>query len=268
MFLEIHKIFLRFKLTPQIMHQNVFYSLIFFMSFSMFSQEIDRKNLNGKVSAPSQALDGIYVLNLTSKKETVTKEGGYFTIPSKVGDSLMFSSIQYKGKIVSLEAQDFKDDLFHVKLETMINQLDEVMVVKYKSFNAYDLGIIAKPAKIYTPAERKLRTASGLDAQVGLNTSMSVDPLFNMLSGRTAMLKKEVEVEKRERWIDQIENLYSEDYIINKLEIPAEHFKGFQYFAVENKRFSEAIGKKDKSLARFLLGELAKKYNQILEDEK
>ncbi|MFC6097008.1 hypothetical protein ACFPVY_10165 [Flavobacterium qiangtangense] len=242
--------------------------MVLFTSFSMVSQDIHRKNLNGKVSAPSQSLEGIYVLNLTSKKETVTKEGGYFTISSKVGDSLMFSSIQFKGKIVSIEEQDLNEDLFQVKLETMINQLDEVMVVKYKSLNAYDLGIIPRPAKVYTPAERKLRTATGVDAQVGLNSSFTLDPLFNLLSGRSAMLEKEVQIEKKERWIDQIENIYSEDYIVKKLKIPAEHIKGFQYFAVENIRFTNAIGAKDKSMARFLLGELAKKYNQILEDEK
>lgn len=250
------------------MQQNILYSLLLLVSFSMFSQETERKKLIGKVSAPSQSLEGIYVFNLTSKKETVTKEGGYFVIESKIGDSLMFSSIEFKGKTVTVEKQDFEEDLYFVRLERMINQLDEVMVVKYKSLNAYDLGIIPKPAKVYTPAERRLRTASGLDAQVGLNTSMSIDPLFNLLSGRTAMLEKGVEVEKKLRWIEQIENLYSEDYIVKKLKIPAAHFKGFQYFAVENKKFSDAIGKKDKSMARFLLGELAKKYNQILEDEK
>ena len=65
-----------------------------------------------------------------------------------------------------------------------------------------------------------------------------------------------------------MENLYGDDYITKKFKIPAEHLKGFQYYAVENRRFSDAIGKKDKTMARFLLGELAKKYNQILEDEK
>lgn len=250
------------------MPQTILYFLMLLFSLSLFSQETGQKKLNGKVSASSQSLEGIYVFNLASKKETVTQEGGYFSILSKPGDSLMFSSIEFKGKTVTVEKQNFEEDLFHVRLEKMINQLDEVMVVKYKSLNAYDLGIIPRPAKVYTPAERRLRTATGLDATAGLNTSMSMDLLFNLLSGRGAMLEKELQVEKKERWIEQIENLYSEEYIIKKLNIPEEHFKGFQYFAVENKIFSDAIGKKDKSMARFLLGELAKKYNQILENEK
>lgn len=251
------------------MHRIVVLCLLVVLpAFSAVAQNLERKKLNGKVNAHSSTLDGIYVLNLSSKQETVTKEGGYFTIPSRVGDSIMFSSIQFRGKTIVVEETNLEQDLFQVKLETMINQLDEVMVVKYKSLNAYDLGIIPRPAKVYTPAERKLRTATGVDAQVGLNSSFTLDPLFNLLSGRSAMLEKEVQIEKKERWIDQIENIYSEDYIVKKLKIPAEHIKGFQYFAVENIRFTNAIGAKDKSMARFLLGELAKKYNQILEDEK
>jgi len=241
---------------------------IILTSISAIGQRLERVNLSGKLNAHSPALDGIFVLNISSKKETASKEGGYFTIPARVGDSIMFSSIQFKGKTVVLDQHDFDQDLFQIRLETMINELDEVMVVKYKSLNAYDLGIISRPAKVYTPAERKLRTATGVDAQVGLNSSFTLDPLFNMLSGRGAMLEKELNIEKKERWIDQIENIYSEDYIVKKLKIPAEHIKGFQYFAVENTRFTSAIGAKDKSMARFLLGELAKKYNQILEDEK
>lgn len=246
-------------------------AVLFFMfiTFSAaFGQISQRKNLNGKVNASSSSLEGIYVMNLSSTKETSTKEGGYFTIAAKAGDSIMFSSIQFKGKILVLEDVDFQEDLFHVRLETMINQLDEVMVVKYRSLDAYDLGILQRPAKVYTPAERRLRTATGTDAKLGLNSSFKLDPLLNLLSGRSAMLKKEVEVEKKESWMEKMDEIYSEDYIVKKLKIPAEHVKGFLYFAVENVRFSTAIGAKDKSLARFLLGELAKKYNQILEDEK
>jgi hypothetical protein len=250
------------------MQQNILNIILFLISFSMFSQDNDRKNWKGKVSAPAQSLEGIYVLNLTSKKETATKEGGYFTIPAKEGDSIMFSSIQFKGKTIVLDSKSWEDGLYFVKLETLINQLDEVMVVQYKGFDAYSMGIIPKPAKVYTPAERKLRTATGLDAKVGLSSSMTIDPLFNMLSGRTAMLKRNVEVEKKERWIDHIENLFEEEYFTEKLKIPAEHVKGFQFFVVENDKFVKTLSFKNKAMAPFLLGELAKQYTETLVYEK
>jgi hypothetical protein len=250
------------------MQKNILYCLVFFVSFSAFSQEPERRNWKGKVSAPAQTLDGIYVLNLTSKKETVTKEGGYFMIQAKEGDSIMFSSIQFRGKTIVVDSTSWENGLYFVKLETMINQLDEVMVVQYKGFDAYSMGIIPKPAKVYTPAERKLRTATGLDPKVGLNSSITIDPLFNMLSGRTAMLKRNVEVEKKERWIEQIDNLFEEEYFTEKLKIPAEHVKGFQFFVVENDKFVKTLGYKNKAMATFLIGELAKQYKETIEYEK
>ena len=134
--------------------------------------------------------------------------------------------------------------------------------------NAFSLGIITAPARIYTPAERKYRTATGFDPKVGLNTSMTIDPLFNMLSGRSAMLKKEVEVEKRERWMEKLQDLYSDEYLTQKLKIPADYIKGFQYFAVENEWFTKSLISKNKSMSSFLLGELATKYNKMIADEK
>lgn len=246
------------------MHKNHLCLLFFFTVFSAFSQTTDRRNWKGKVTAPTQALDGIYVLNLTSKKETVTKEGGYFTIPATEGDSIMFSAIQFNGLTIVLDEKSWEGGLYFVKLETKINELDEVMVVQYKGFDAYSLGILSKPAKVYTPAERKLRTATGLDAKYGLNTAMTIDPLFNMLSGRTEMLKRNVEVEKKERWIQQIENLFEEEYFTEKLHIPIDYVKGFQYFAVENPTFVKSLTAKNKAMAVFLMGELAVKYIETI----
>lgn len=268
--MEGHRIFLRHKLIPHLIMLKKLVLCSFFVaaSPSVLSQTSERKLLKGKVTAYTPNLDGIYVINLSSEKETVTKESGYFSIMAKEGDSIMFSSIQFKGKTIEVDSTNFGKELLFVKLETRINQLDEVMVVQYKSINAYDLGIIPKPAKVYTPAERKLKTATGLDPKLGLNSSLALDPLFNMLSGRTAMLKKELDVEKKEKWMSQLEDLFDEEYYTQKLKIPSDHVKGFLYYAVENERFVTSLNSKNKAMATFLLGELAKKYIQTLTDEK
>jgi hypothetical protein len=48
------------------------------------------------------------------------------------------------------------------------------------------------------------------------------------------MLKKELEVEKKESYLRQLENWFTPDYFVNKLKIPAEYVKGFQYYSIEN----------------------------------
>lgn len=229
------------------------------------------KSIKGKVASESVDLEGIYIINLKSDIATATEKEGYFTIKVSVGDTLMFSAIQIKGKKIVVSQEDLDKELFLVKLEPMINRLDEVIVKQYKNINAVSLGIISPNTKHYTPAERKLRTASGdgisgnTDGTTG--ASAGLDPLFNWMSGRTAMLKKELEVERKETMLQKIENQFSIDYFVKKLKIPEEYVKGFWYFVVEDSKFVSAMNLKNKTMATFVLAELATKYIDLLKAE-
>ena len=153
-----------------------------------------------------------------------------------------------------------------------MNQLREVVIRRYNAINAVALGIIPKGQKTYSPAERKLKTANSLDATASAGPmaggSISADPLFNFFSGRTAMLKKEIEVEKKESYLVLLEKMFDTNHFVNKLKIPLAYVKGFQYFAVENPKFTIILNSKNKTATEFLLGELATKYNEMIAGEK
>jgi hypothetical protein len=89
-----------------------------------------------------------------------------------------------------------------------------------------------------------------------------------MFSGRAAMLRKELEVERKEILMQQITDLFDEEYFLINLKIPREYIKGFQFYIVENTSFVSALRSKNKSMITFLIGELALKYNKISSDEK
>jgi hypothetical protein len=228
--------------------------------------------LKGKVSADMSNMEGIYVINVKTEKAAITEKGGFFSIPARPGDTLLFSASQFNSIRIVLKQEDFEQELLVVKMVPVMNQLKEVVVRRYDHINAVALGIIPKGQRSYTKAERKLYTATHVDA-VG-NTdgssggSVSADPIFNFLSGRTAMLKKELEVEKKESHLKQLENLFTTDHFVNKLKIPAEYVKGFEYFAVENAKFAKILDSKNKTTIEFLLGELATKYNEMIAGEK
>lgn len=238
------------------------------LPFCMVAQQTERKILKGKVTATVSNLEGIYVINLNSEKSTTTERSGYFNIPVTVGDSLMLSSIQFKGIKVVITELDLKKELFFVKMHPLMTQLEEVTVFQYKNINAVALGIIPKGQKSYTPAERRLRTATGLDARIGLNTSITIDPLLNLLSGRTAELLKNIEVERKEFLLQKIQNQFEKDYFISKLKIPEEYVKGFQYYIVENDRFVTLMNSKNNTMTTFFMGELAVAYLEIITREK
>ncbi|MBP6181126.1 hypothetical protein [Flavobacterium sp.] len=228
-----------------------------------FAQEPVPVKLKGKVIADMSDLEGIYVINLKTEKAAITENNGYFSIPAVVGDTLMFSAVQFKGIRIVLTQKHFENDFLLVKMEPIMNQLNEVVVRRgYDSINAVSLGIIPKGQKKYSPAERKYVTASSARMN-----PQGFDPLLNYFSGRSAMLKKEIEVEKKESYLKQLEKLFDVDHFINKLKIPSEYVKGFEYFAVENTKFTKILDSKNVTTIEFLLGELATKYNEIIAGE-
>ncbi len=223
------------------------------------AQEKANAKLNGKINANLNDLEGVYVVNLKTEKSVITEKGGFFSIAAHPGDTLLFSSMQLKGIQICLEPDDFKKELFFVKMDQMINQLPEVLVRRYDNINAVSLGIVPKGLKSYTPAERKYATASS-----GTMNPMGLDPLLNLFSGRTAMLKKEIEVEKKEFYLQKLDDMFDTHHFVDILKIPAEYIKGFEYYIVENDRFTTTLNSKNKTMTDFLMTQLAAKYNEII----
>lgn len=241
------------------------------MGQTCWSQTQNRSLINGKIAANTLDLEGVYVINAQTEKTVTTDSSGSFSILAKPDDTLVFSSISYKEKRVVLKAEDFSDLNFTVKLNMVMHQLQEVVVMRYDNINAQDLGIVPYGQKKYTAAERKLHTATALNASANAGSmaggSISADPLFNFFSGRTAMLKKEVEVEKKELFMKLLEKMFSWEHFVERLKIPAEYVKGFEYYAVENDKFTKILDSKNKTSTEFLLGELAEKYKEVIAGE-
>jgi hypothetical protein len=227
--------------------------------------------LKGKVFSDAGDVEGIYVVNAQTEAMEMTDEFGVFSIAAKIGDVLVFSSIQYKETRVVISEGDFSNLNFSVKLNPVMHQLQEVIIKRYDNINSVSLGIIPGNQKSYTAAERKLKTATGLNATANAGTmaggSVSADPLLNYISGRTAMLKKELAVEKKEAFMKLLENMFNLDHFVERLKIPLEYVKGFEYYAVENDKFTAILNSKNKTTVEFLLGELAVKYKEIIAGE-
>jgi hypothetical protein len=242
------------------------------MSSKALAQLPIQDKLNGKVSSEMSNLEGIYVINLKTEKTVITEKEGYFSIAAAPGDTILFSASQFKKVRVVLKPQNFESEELVVKMQPILNQLKEVIVKRYDNINAAALGIIPYGQKKYTAAERKLYTATDLDAKGNADGmaggSVSGDGLLNYFSGRTAMLKKEAEVEKKESYLRLLDNLFDANHFVNKLKIPSQYVKGFEYFAVENIKFTRVLDSKNKITIEFLLGELAVQYNEMIAGEK
>ena len=229
----------------------------------VFGQLNDSCELKGQINGYVSNLEGIYVINLKTEQVVFTDENGNFTVKANVGDVLVFSGLQFKRKEVILSAEDFEKNPFDVHLIAMVNELNEVVVRNYSGINAASLGIIPFDQKKYTPAERKYATA----ASYKMNPQ-GLDPILNLISGRTAMLKKEMAVEKKESYIAQLEKMFDQNHFVNRLHLPLDYVKGFKFYVVDNQKFTKILEMKNKTTIEFLLGDLAEKYKQIIACEK
>ena len=242
----------------------------YFLIFPVLGFSQNDTIIKGKIVSESNLLEDIHVINLTENKGTVTDSRGYFQIKAKVSDTLQFSAINLKAIRYVLKESDLNKDLLFIKMESLINELDEVAIIQYKNINAVSLGIVPANQRTYTPAERKLAAAedfkwySPLLIPLG---GMSVDGLINSISGRTSMLKKELVVERKEMLQAKTSDYFERSYFVETLNIPEDYVDGFMFYIVENERYTRAMKDKNKTMATFILSELATEYLKLKESE-
>jgi hypothetical protein len=222
---------------------------LFFGTFSLWSQDRTEKLLQGIIAADDALLSGIEVVNLGNEKVTLTNSKGEFSILAKADDILVFSSKSLEMRRVLIDDDDLKSGTITVNMYPKINELNEVIVKK----SPIEGVSIIPGQKQYTPAERKLHTA----------TTGLLDAPINWMSGRTAMLKKEVAVERKERLLDKIGILYEDKYYIETLKIPEIYIDDFQRYIIEDKEFTAALKVKNRTMMLFLISKLAGNYNVI-----
>ena len=213
--------------------------------------------ISGKVVSESNSLEGIHILNSSQNKGEITDARGYFKIKVKVNDTLQFSAVHLKATQYIIKQNDLNEELIFVQMKSLISELDEITLTKYKNINAVSLGIIPANQKTYTPAERKVRTA----------TTGLLDPLINWASGRTKMLKNQVDVERKEQLQVKTSDYFERKYFVETLNIPEEYVDGFLFYIVENERYARAMKEKNKTMATFILSGLAVEYLKLKEIE-
>ncbi|MFV8344819.1 hypothetical protein [Flavobacterium sp. ZB4P13] len=230
--------------------------IVFLFVQVAFGQMDNGKELRGKIIADSVAVDCITIENVTTDKTAFSDVNGFFTIAVKEGDVLVFTAVHLEGLRRKINKQDLQDVITVMMLPKSII-LNEV-IVNESSITAESLGIIPYGQKKYTPAERKLYTAT---------SGGGIDGLLNAISGRKAMLKKEIVIEKKEQLLARIEVLFEDEYYIETLKIPTDYIKDFQYYCIDDTGFANALRSKNKTMVMFLIVKLAENYNKIIAGE-
>ncbi|HSN48442.1 MAG TPA: hypothetical protein VLR29_06740, partial [Flavobacterium sp.] len=210
--------------------------LLFLFCQVTFCQTFGEKLLHGKIIVESGTVGGVTIINLVNEKMAISDGDGDFFILAKAEDLLVFSAVNLDYHRRIIEDEDLKSEVLIINMTAKITELEEVIVNKHPEINAVSMGISPKGIVHRTQMERKLYTAGDFKPihLLGLlGGSLQVDPILNAINGRTAMVKKSIEVEKKERLLAYIGVLFDDEYYTSTLKIPAIYIKGFQYYCIE-----------------------------------
>lgn len=243
--------------------------LICFLLICSVALAQQRKPLSGRVLSGDAYVAGAFVINKNNGTETKTDGNGNFTIQARPGDRITIYSPIIEARDFVISEASFNEHPYKVEVEPKANELNEVVIV---DMNPEKMGLVPKGQKQYTPAERRLKTASEFKPDflflLGGGISMPLDPVINAITGRTKMLKKNLAIEKKEFAIDKINGIYTAEQIINQLKVPPELVNGFIYYAVEDPDCAEALRLKNNELVKMRLMDLARKYMELQTDTK
>lgn len=101
--------------------------LLFFVCSSAFGQE-QRQLLRGKLMYRNSNVVAANVVNNSAQTNTITDENGEFEIIAGLGDEIIFSSVQFKIRTVSVTADILERNRLIVSVNERINVLDEIVV--------------------------------------------------------------------------------------------------------------------------------------------
>lgn len=243
------------------MKNNYFFLILILLSQAVFSQTKENKKIYGKITAGQVPVEDIEVINFSNATQTRTNAKGEFYIYARVSDVLILSGANLEHKRKTITKDEFNTATVEIVMKPIVTELQEVVVEKNDGIS------VVSGAKKYTPAERKLRTASKpIELIQGLG--ISNDAILNFFSGRTKMLKKGVQVEKEIARLEKLDDYFDETYYLESLDIPKDYVNGFKYYIVSDEEFSKALDQNNKTALEVSIIKLAEKYKGLLADEK
>ena len=227
-----------------------------------------RKQIQGKIVVSNASASNVLVLNLNTEQEVKSDRNGNFVILVQLDDVLLFSSENLNFFRKLIDETDFQLEKLEVEMTSKALVLEEVEIVDNKSYNAVDLGILQRPAKSYTPMERRLKTAGDFKPihLLGLlGGSVQLDPIFNAINGKTKRLKKEILLERNIRKLENFRAFFSEKELVEDLKMNSDEVSEFTYSILDEKEFETLLENRDKSKMQFYLIE---KYSQFKNKKK
>lgn len=102
--------------------------LIFFLVFQVIAFAQDRIPIKGRLIYRNINVVAANVVNISAQINTITDGEGAFEIPVKIGDEVVFSSVQYMIRTVEITPEIIQKNRLIITVNEKINALEEVVI--------------------------------------------------------------------------------------------------------------------------------------------
>ena len=195
--------------------------------------------IKGKITN-NRDVEGIHILNQTSKYNTVTNKNGEFLIHVKLKDTLLISSINYELRQVVISEENITSKHIKITLTELINELDEVVVgntltgnLTYDSKNIktkkdIDFDDVGIPGFKGIPQEKIAPAYSFKNP-----TSIDIEAIYKHVSGYYKKLKIKRKWTSENKVVAEIINFYSDAFFEEAYGLPQNRLYDFMLFCIE-----------------------------------
>lgn len=241
--------------------------------FGVLQLSAQQKSLQGKITNEAD-IEGIHVLNLASRFNTITDENGHFSINVKLRDTLLFSSIKYMPEKVVVTEAIFEKGIITVKLSELVNELDEVFLKPNLSGN---IGADLKKIKTEKPinfddvgipgfkGEPKEKIVPLYFAVTPL--SVNLEALYKHISGYYKDLKTRRKWEYENNAVAKMLNYYTLSFFTTTFGIPENRVYDFLLFSTETTSIENEFKNEHYGSVLLILEEKAKIYTKRISEE-
>ncbi|MGO4921249.1 hypothetical protein [Maribacter spongiicola] len=249
---------------------SIFLLVAILASFLGFGQDKSTL-LNAKVSSSKNDVSNVLIVNLNSKKSTITDSLGLFSIEVKLKDSVRITAVQYLPKEIVISESHINSSLITIQLIDNIIDLNEVTVTPYNltgdidrdidrlhikpTVTSYSLGLQNADVTKMTQSERLLQEAdrgkyvslqtmdeygklNEILSYVGLSVKVNTHKIMNKVSGRTKSLEEMVERDQNMNLEKEIIYKFSKQTIAENFDIPESNVNGFLTYCLSQPDFN------------------------------
>jgi len=215
------------------------------LSLKSFSQEL----IQGKLLLEDHTTIKLTVYNKNSKEMIDTDNRGIFQMKMSENDTLVFFQKETIFDEYIIPESVIKSKALRYFLKKEGTTLEELIIDRGPFFN---FGGVQKTK------DQKLEHQNSIKPVFNNSTGVTLDGVFNRISGRNKTIKKMISFEKAEINFEALKDVYPDEDLVKDFNVPKEYINMFVYFLVNEEDFNKDLISLDDTCKYYLHSKVVK----------